>query len=152
MKGVLAGSRGPLFWVTVAARGLSSQREPHLGEGERVLVKEAQQRGRFPVEYLVHSLANCVGSHTVLDLRTGAFTNPLLGGGVVHESLSSPGKRFVAPNLTPDARWGWIASCRQGRLVDQRAHHPRNQAGAEVAFARGDLHVDRGRGDRARWG
>jgi mono/diheme cytochrome c family protein len=78
-------------------------------------------------EYLVHSVANCVGCHTARDMRTGAFTGPLLGGGAVHESLSSPGKRFVAPNLTPDARWGWIASWpeevfvarfRQGRLID----------------------------------
>lgn len=78
-------------------------------------------------EYLVHSVANCVGCHTARDLRTGAFTGPLLGGGAVHESLSSPGKRFVAPNLTPDARWGWVASWpeevflarfRQGRLVE----------------------------------
>ncbi|HXU63124.1 MAG TPA: c-type cytochrome [Polyangia bacterium] len=80
--------------------------------------------------YLVHNVANCVGCHTKVDLRTGAFAGPLLGGGAVHPALADPTRKFVTPNLTPDPRWGWIASwpedvfvarVRQGR---QREHSP----------------------------
>jgi mono/diheme cytochrome c family protein len=60
--------------------------------------------------YLVHNVGNCVNCHTKVDMRTGALAGPLLGGGAVHEALDDPSKKFVAPNLTPDPRWGWIAS------------------------------------------
>jgi len=60
--------------------------------------------------YLAHDVANCVGCHTRVDMRTGAFAGPLFGGGAVIESSTMPGRSFVTPNLTPDPRWGWIAS------------------------------------------
>lgn len=59
--------------------------------------------------YLAHNVANCVGCHTKLDLRTGKFDGPLFGGGAVHPSSDDPNRKFVTPNLTPDPRWGWIA-------------------------------------------
>jgi mono/diheme cytochrome c family protein len=60
--------------------------------------------------YLAHNVANCVGCHTKVDMRTGNFIGPLFGGGNVLESAADPAKKFMTPNLTPDARWGWIAS------------------------------------------
>ena len=60
--------------------------------------------------YLVHSVANCVGCHTKIDMRTGAFTGPPLAGGATHPSFSKPGTSFVTPNLTPHPRTGRIAS------------------------------------------
>ena len=43
-----------------------------------------------------------------MDLRTGEFAGPIFGGGAVHESVTNPKQQFVSPNLTPDARWGWL--------------------------------------------
>jgi mono/diheme cytochrome c family protein len=57
--------------------------------------------------YLVHSVANCAGCHTQRNLRTGAFTGPVLAGGFhLHEN----GIDFVTPNLTDDAKTGRIAN------------------------------------------
>ena len=81
-------------------------------------------------KYLVHNVANCVGCHTKVDMRTGEFAGPLLGGGAVHAALTDPSLKFVTPNLTPDPRWGWIASWPEDvfvarvRLGRQREHSP----------------------------
>jgi mono/diheme cytochrome c family protein len=58
--------------------------------------------------YLAHSVANCVGCHTMRDLRTGAFTGPVLGGGLDFVSDLDPRLHLVSPNLTPAARTGKI--------------------------------------------
>jgi mono/diheme cytochrome c family protein len=60
--------------------------------------------------YLVHSVGNCVGCHTRMDMRTGALIGPPLAGGAEHLSHSKPGTKFVTPNLTPDPRTGRIAN------------------------------------------
>lgn len=59
-------------------------------------------------KYLAHSVANCVGCHTKVDLRTAKFDGPLFGGGAEHPSLTNPAETFTTPNLTPHERWGWI--------------------------------------------
>ena len=59
-------------------------------------------------EYLTHSVGNCVMCHTQVDMRTGAFAGPKFGGGAEHEAIGDPSKEYVAPNLTPDQRWGWL--------------------------------------------
>lgn len=58
--------------------------------------------------YLANSVGNCAGCHTKVDMRTGEFIGPKFGGGAEHPSSTEPGKNFVTPNLTPDARWGWL--------------------------------------------
>lgn len=58
--------------------------------------------------YLAHHVANCVACHTKMDMRTGALIGPVFGGGAEHQSSTDPSKKFIAPNLTPDPRWGWI--------------------------------------------
>ena len=50
-------------------------------------------------EYLVNSVGNCVGCHTQRSPRTGEPTGPLLGGGMELESHTSPGQKFISPNL-----------------------------------------------------
>jgi mono/diheme cytochrome c family protein len=60
--------------------------------------------------YLAHNVANCVGCHTRVDMRTGEPVGPAFGGGMVIESMTATGNKFVTPNLTPEPRWGWIAS------------------------------------------
>ena len=79
---------------------------PALPIAERAPADASVERGR----YLVHSVANCVGCHTQLDMRTGAHVGPLLGGGALHPAEGNAKKTFISPNLTPDRRWGWIAS------------------------------------------
>jgi mono/diheme cytochrome c family protein len=59
-------------------------------------------------KYLAHNVANCVGCHTKIDVRTGKFDGPVMGGGALHEAVENPKKQFVTPNLTPDPTWGWI--------------------------------------------
>jgi len=88
--------------------------------------------------YLVHSVGNCVGCHTKIDLRTGAFTAPLLSGGAAHESHSKPGTRFVTPNLTNDARTGRIFNWTEDLFV-ARFHMGKGAEGSPMpwrAFSR----------------
>jgi len=67
--------------------------------------------------YLAHSVANCVGCHTQVDLRTGEFIGPKLAGGAEHPSTTDPRQHFVAPNLTPDERWGWLGGWPEDAFV-----------------------------------
>jgi mono/diheme cytochrome c family protein len=69
--------------------------------------------------YLAHDVANCVGCHTQRDLRTGAFTGPALGGGMVIESHGAPKQRFVTPNLTPDPATGRIIRWSEDAFVQR---------------------------------
>lgn len=103
-------------------------------------VRASIARGPTPEygRYLAHSVANCVGCHTKIDLRTGAFAAPIFSGGAVHDSSTDPGKKFVAPNLTPDPKWGWISSWSEDAFVT-RLHGGRIHEGSPMpwhAFAR----------------
>lgn len=77
-------------------------------------------------EYIAHNIGNCVMCHTQVDLRTGAFSGPLFGGGAEHEAIGNPAKKYVTPNLTPDARWGWLQGWTEDAFVARfragRAH------------------------------
>ncbi len=53
-------------------------------------------------EYLVNSVGECAGCHTLRDLRTGAFIGPHLGGGFEFPSDVDPTLVFTPPNLTSD--------------------------------------------------
>jgi mono/diheme cytochrome c family protein len=53
-------------------------------------------------EYLVNSVAECAGCHTLRNLRTGAFIGPPLGGGFEFPSDVDPTMVFTPPNLTSD--------------------------------------------------
>lgn len=59
-------------------------------------------------EYLANSVANCGGCHTRSNRRTGAAEGVAFAGGSTVESRTSPGERFVTPNLTPDPTTGDI--------------------------------------------
>jgi mono/diheme cytochrome c family protein len=77
--------------------------------------------------YITHSIGNCVMCHTKIDLRTGAFAGPAFGGGAEHEAQGNPAKKYVAPNLTPDPRWGWLQGWSEDAFVARvhggRVHH-----------------------------
>ncbi len=68
-------------------------------------------------KYITHSIGNCVMCHTQVDLRTGALSGPLFGGGAEHEAIGNPSKKYVTPNLTPDARWGWLEGWSEDAFV-----------------------------------
>jgi mono/diheme cytochrome c family protein len=68
-------------------------------------------------KYLTHNVGNCVMCHTQVDMRTGAFSGPLFGGGAIHDGSTNPEKKFVSPNLTPDARWGWLQGWNEDAFV-----------------------------------
>jgi mono/diheme cytochrome c family protein len=78
-------------------------------------------------EYLVNSVAECAGCHTLRDLRSGAFTGPHLGGGFEFPADADPSIIFTPPNLTNDptgmtGRWTedqFVARFRQGRLIKE---------------------------------
>jgi mono/diheme cytochrome c family protein len=67
--------------------------------------------------YLAHSVANCVGCHTKMDMRTGELVGPALAGGGEHPSTLDPSQHFITPNLTPDARWGWLGGWSEDAFV-----------------------------------
>lgn len=50
-------------------------------------------------EYLVTTVGNCTGCHTRRSLRSGEAVGPVLGGGMELESHTSPGTKFISPNL-----------------------------------------------------
>jgi mono/diheme cytochrome c family protein len=85
-------------------------------------------------KYLAHSVANCVACHTKMDLRTGAFAGPLFGGGAIHGSTTDPAQSFVAPNLTPDSRWGWIRGWSEDAFV-ARLHGGRVYPGSPMPWS-----------------
>jgi mono/diheme cytochrome c family protein len=58
--------------------------------------------------YLTHAVGNCIMCHTKVDLRTGEFAGAPFSGGAVHPSERDPALSFVAPNLTPHPRDGWL--------------------------------------------
>jgi mono/diheme cytochrome c family protein len=68
-------------------------------------------------QYLTHSVGNCVMCHTQVDKRTGAFAGPKFGGGAEHDAANNPEKKYVAPNLTPDPRWGWLQGWTEDAFV-----------------------------------
>lgn len=72
-------------------------------------------------EYIAKNIGNCVMCHTKVDLRTGEFAGPVLGGGAVHEATGNPRKKYLSPNLTPDPRWGWLQGWTEDAFV-QRFH------------------------------
>lgn len=58
--------------------------------------------------YLTHDVGNCVMCHTKVDLRTGEFAAAPFSGGALHPAERDPSLQFVAPNLTPHPRDGWM--------------------------------------------
>lgn len=68
-------------------------------------------------KYITHNIGNCVMCHTQVDMRTGAFSGPLFGGGAEHEAVGNPAKKYVTPNLTPDPRWGWLQGWTEDAFV-----------------------------------
>jgi mono/diheme cytochrome c family protein len=77
-------------------------------------------------KYLTHDVANCVGCHTKMDMRTGAKIGAPFAGGNAIEG-------FVTPNLTSDPRWGWIASWPEEVFV-ARFHLGRQRAGSPMPW------------------
>lgn len=80
---------------------------------ERVEPQVSAEYGR----YLANSVANCVGCHTKIDMRTGAWAGPKFGGGAVHPSTSDPNQSFVTPNLTPHPSSGWLKGWSEDAFV-----------------------------------
>ena len=72
-------------------------------------------------KYLTHNVGNCVMCHTQVDMRTGALSGPLFGGGAIHDGNTNPELKFVAPNLTPDPRWGWLQGWDEDAFVTRFA-------------------------------
>jgi mono/diheme cytochrome c family protein len=78
-------------------------------------------------EYLVNTVAECAGCHTLRDLRTGAVTGPHLGGGFDYPADADPSLIFTPPNLTsdPTGKTGqltedqFVARFRQGRIIKE---------------------------------
>jgi mono/diheme cytochrome c family protein len=84
-------------------------------------------------EYLADHVANCVGCHTKVNMRTGAFEGPKFGGGALHASTKDPNRKFVSPNLTPDPTWGWITTWSEEMFV-ARMHAGRVHDGSPMPW------------------
>jgi len=70
-------------------------------------------------EYLANSVASCGGCHTKSNRRTGAAEGVSFAGGSTVESRTSPGTKFVTPNLTPDPKTGQIYTWSEDQFVDR---------------------------------
>ena len=80
-------------------------------------------------EYLVNTVANCVGCHSVASIEYGVkeFEFGPLSGGVQFGGTNVNNYRFITPNLTPEkqtgiiANWGeeaFLARFKQGRIYE----------------------------------
>jgi len=107
----------------IAPKGPSRPITPSVPPGPTV------ENGR----YLAHNVGNCVMCHTKVDMRTGAIAGPLFGGGAIHEAVDDPTRKFVAPNLTPHPRWGWIASWPEEVFV-ARMHLGKQREGSPMPW------------------
>ncbi|TDQ16357.1 mono/diheme cytochrome c family protein [Algoriphagus boseongensis] len=68
-------------------------------------------------EYLVYSVANCVGCHSPRDLTNGDFIGPKLSGGM---AMLEPNQHtYVSPNLTPDPATGVMASWTEEAFISR---------------------------------
>jgi mono/diheme cytochrome c family protein len=85
--------------------------------------------------YIATSIGNCVMCHTKINLRTGGFDGPMFGGGALHEAVNNPEKKYMAPNLTPDPRWGWLQSWDEKMFVT-RFHSGRVHADSPMPWER----------------
>jgi mono/diheme cytochrome c family protein len=78
-------------------------------------------------EYLVNSVAECAGCHTLRNLRTGAYTGPPLAGGFEFPAEADPSIILTPPNLTSDPTGltgrmtedQFVARFRQGRVIKE---------------------------------
>lgn len=73
--------------------------------------------------YLVEAVSNCASCHTARNMKTGEYTGPRFGGGMVFRRAGG-GETVVSPNLTPDPETGIMAHW------DEAAFIRRFQAGA----------------------
>lgn len=77
--------------------------------------------------YLVNSVGECAGCHTLRSLFTGAYTGPHLGGGFEYPADADPSIIFTPPNLTKDPTGmtgrltedEFVARFRQGRVIKE---------------------------------
>jgi mono/diheme cytochrome c family protein len=61
--------------------------------------------------YLANHVANCVGCHTLRDMKTGALIGiPYAGGMEMAPDEFTQGYGFITPNLTPDPETGVMAA------------------------------------------
>jgi mono/diheme cytochrome c family protein len=74
-------------------------------------------------EYLVNAVSSCASCHTARNMKTGDFTGPRFGGGMVFRRAGTP-EVLVSPNLTPDPETGIMAAW------DEAAFIRRFQAGS----------------------
>lgn len=71
--------------------------------------------------YLAVDVANCQGCHTQRDAATGAYTGPLLAGGLELQGNGAAPRTFVSPDITRAgflrgvSREGFVARLRAGR-------------------------------------
>ncbi len=88
------------------AFGMLKPAAPEQAPPERVHKEVSVEYGG----YLAWSVANCMGCHTAMDLRTGQFTSPPYSGGFFFEPDEfSQGYSFISPNLTPHEETGIMA-------------------------------------------
>jgi mono/diheme cytochrome c family protein len=68
-------------------------------------------------EYLVNAVANCAGCHTARNMKTGEYTGPRFGGGMVFRRADAREQAVVSPNLTPDPETGVMASWDEAAFI-----------------------------------
>lgn len=68
-------------------------------------------------EYLVNAVSNCATCHTARNMKTGDYTGPRFGGGMVFRRAGDPGQVLVSPNLTPDPETGVMADWDEAAFI-----------------------------------
>lgn len=68
-------------------------------------------------EYLVNAVANCAACHTARNMKTGDFTGPRFGGGMVFRRTGARDQVLVSPNLTPDPETGVMSKWDEAAFI-----------------------------------
>lgn len=79
--------------------------------------------------YLVNAVANCASCHTARNMKTGEYTGPRFGGGMVFRRAAEQARagaetagdavreEVVSPNLTPDPETGVMAAWDEAAFI-----------------------------------
>lgn len=67
--------------------------------------------------YLVEAVAGCAACHTARNMKTGEYTGPRFGGGMVFRRAGASDEFAVSPNLTPEPATGVMAAWDESAFV-----------------------------------
>jgi hypothetical protein len=116
VKNVVPPSEFYTVGKALVAFGVLKPEGPTTAPPARVPIEPTAAYGK----YVVHTLANCRGCHTEMDLNTGQYIGTdLAGKNMFPPDHFSGGYAYMAPNLTPCPETGIIAHWSEDQFISR---------------------------------